>query len=262
MKRLVRRVFSNLLGPFPEQLTSAQLDWRLAIVRFGTGRWGHPGPDFPEVRLDFTTSPQAFRDAIAGLKDSIFGVTESGTEAIDLAVSSLALRAGASRIFVLFTDENDDLPVSIERGRLREPPKRWLKSPRRGQFQARLDATAQRLIDNHVELELVVNPRWPAVRFQYGGVNRLDAGGHLDAAATYAELTALHEAESLQGQLLASGRCSSGVCTQGKEGQSCMVDFDCALLARTFNVRFAKTRDPGFLFAPLFDDILHVACKP
>ncbi len=265
MKPQVQRLWPTYLGPLPETLTADGIDWRIAIVRFGTGRLGH-GPDVPDVALDFTTSADSFRTALGGLVHQIYGPTESGTEAIDLALSQLALRPGAAHLFILFSDENDDLPVSIQRGVLREPPQRWLTSPRTPIFQARLDATAQSLISAQVMVDFVINPKFQPSAFQYGSpaATVLDLAGHLDAAATLSALAAAQQQRSLQGQLLASGSCVASTCATGLAALTCTTDADCALRSRTFDLRGARRRSQApVLFQSVVDDLRNaVACRP
>src|SRR6185369_5892018 len=131
------------------------------------------------------------RAAVDLLQTKITGPTEAGSEAFDLALDNLVFRPNAIPVFLLFTDEDDDLPVSIERGARREPPGgTWLTSSRRPQFQARIDEVATRLIGKKARLAMVVNRRNKPTEFQYGSsrATRLDGMNNLDQAMTLSAL--------------------------------------------------------------------------
>jgi uncharacterized protein YdbL (DUF1318 family) len=195
------------------------------------------------------------------------GPTESGSEALDFTLDTVSPRPRAVQVLVLFTDEDDDLPVDIERGRLREPPRRdWLTSPRTALFQSRLDAVAQRIIDAGARAILVIRPKRRPSEFQYGAarMTRRNAQGRFDQAATLAALSAEQLDRSLQGQLLAGGRCDAGRCAEGARGYVCATDSDCGLYARVADIREArrrKTRDQ--FYRDLLDELVELArCQP
>jgi hypothetical protein len=261
----LRRI-PTALGQFPELAAAAGVDYRLAVVRFGSGRLksGAPGPD---LWLDFTTDGDAFRSALGTLRSRMSGPTESGSEALDFTVDTVSPRPRAVQVLVLFTDEDDDLPVSIESGRLREPPRRkWLTSERTPLFQGRLDAVAQRIIDAGARAILVIRPKRRPSEFQYGAarMTRRNAQGRFDQAATLAALSAEQLDRSLQGQLLAGGRCDAGRCAEGARGYVCATDSDCGLYARVADIREArrrKTRDQ--FYRDLLDELVELArCQP
>ncbi len=238
--RSMRTEVSNLvhdLGSLPEELQRAGVDERLALVRFGTGRYSG-GVEYPSVVTDFTTAGEAFRGALTELDSPVTGETESGTEAIDFAFDNLSFRPDAQKVFILYTDENDDLPMSIANDTPdREPPPNWISVPSlAAPFQVRLDEAAQRLIDNQVILNLIVNALTAPTNFQYGSsdASQYRPDGTLDVAATLDALRAKRMDRSIQGQLLGAGRCDSGVCTAGRVGRSCSADIECGLIARVF----------------------------
>ncbi|MFQ5665418.1 MAG: hypothetical protein ACE5I7_03215 [Candidatus Binatia bacterium] len=234
------RWIQGQLGPLPELLATARFDYRLALVRFGTTTNG--GPAEPELVLDFTTDERLFSTAVAGLRSQIVSPIESGTEALDFALDHLKFRPNAERVVLLYTDEDDDLPASLSLRSKEEPPAKWLRSSKAAAFQARIDRTARRLIDNRVLLFMLVNPNDAPTELQYGtptAVQR-DRNGRLDVQATLAELAKRRQRQSLQGQLLAAGLCTSGVCSAGRVGLACTLDTDCALTADAFDIR--KTR--------------------
>jgi uncharacterized repeat protein (TIGR01451 family) len=266
MRRYVRVLLPTYLASVPETLSASGIDWRLGVVRFGTGKRRAPdGPDTPNVALDFTTSGDTFRAVIADLPNHIYGPTESGTEAIDLALSSMALRPGVAHMFVMFSNENDDLPISIVRDRHREPPGRWLTSSLQPTFQARLDSTAQGLIDAQVMVDFVVNPRRAPSSFQYGSpwYTVVDPSGRPDLEATLAALTGAQREQSLQGQLLGAGVCSGGSCTRGRVGKMCTADIDCGLWARAFDIRGVRILHAPLFFQSIVGDVIAaVGCGP
>jgi hypothetical protein len=264
MRNDLRRLVSTL-GPLPEQLAEAGLDYRLAVVRFGTGRV-RSGPDHPEVLLDFTRDAETYRASIDTLRSKITGPTESGTEALTLALDRLVFRPNAIPVVLLFTDEDDDLPVSIERGARREPPSRWLTSPRTPPFQQRLDEVAERLIALQARLVMLVNPRSKPTEHQYGSPRAtvVDAEGRLDVTGTRAALAALRAERSLQGQLLAAGACETGTCAEGRIGYPCSADDDCGLPARAYTVTQARRRNSEAFFQALRQELVDLgrSCVP
>ena len=265
MKRDLQRLHDTL-GQLPEQFSTAGADIRIAIVRFGTGRVRN-GPDVPNILLDFTTDGNVFRAAADTLQLTKTGPTESGSEALDLALDNLQFRPNAIPVFLVFTDEDDDLPISIERGRRREPPGRtWLTSPRRAQFQARLDAVAQRLIGVGARLAMVMNRRNKPAEFQYGSprMTHLDVSGQLDVPATLAALTGMQMQQSLQGQLLATGSCGVDyACTAGRVGFPCTTDGECGLPARAYEIKDARGQNLASFFASLRADLISMgSCAP
>jgi len=182
---------------------------------------------------------------MSGLKSRITGPTESGSEALGFTLDNLTFRQNAIPLLILFTDEDDDLPVTIVANRLREPPARtWLTDPRAVQFQARLDAVAQRLIDAQARLFLVINPRNKPSESQYGAPrhSQLDSMGRFDIAATLSALSGQSMQRSLEGQLLASGSCGSGTCDTGLVGYPCSNDAECSLFARPYDIRLGRRR--------------------
>jgi hypothetical protein len=254
------------LGTFPELAASAGVDYTLSLVRFGTGKIHHGG-DFPVVTLNPTTDGDAFRAALGDLHNHLTGPTESGSEALDLALDAIPLRPGAVPVFIVFTDEDDDLPVTIERGAHREPPgAKWLTSPRQPQFQTRLDEVADRLINVHGRLLLVVNPHNRPTEFQYGAsrLTALDPLGKLDLSATLNGLSAAGMQESLQGQLLTAGRCTAGHCSEGSLGYACTADTDCGLYSRAYEIKAArrkKTREA--FYNSLMSELIDLShCQP
>ena len=225
------------------------------MVRFATGRLHH-GPD-AGILQDFTTDGMVYRAAVDTLQMRITGPTEAGTVALDLALDNLVFRPNAIPVFLLFSDEDDDLPVTIERGARREPPAgTWLTSPRRAQFQARLDEVAARLIAKEARLAMVVNRRNRPTEFQYGSprMTQLDGMNNLDVPATLTALTNAQMQGSLQGQLLATGTCTTGACSAGRVGFPCTVDGDCGLPARTYEIREARGANLATFFSALRDD--------
>lgn len=264
MGRDLKRI-PNVIGALPDLASAAGIDARFALVRYGTGRL-RKGPDFPDLMLDFTSDGNSFRDALTDLRSRLTGPTESGTEALDFALDNLQLRPGAIPIVLLFTDEDDDLPVSIERRRRREPPPRWLTDERTPQFQARLDAVADRLIESGARMIFVMKPQNRPSEFQYGSprLTRLDNEGRFDGPQTLLSLATEQMENSLQGQLLSSGRCVAGHCVEGSIDYMCSVDADCGLYARAHDIKAArrrKTRDE--FYAHLLDDLLDLAvCQP
>lgn len=264
MRRDLRQIHDTL-GALPDEFALAGADFRIAVVRFATGRL-HSGPDFPEILQDFTSSTPVYQAAIDVLQTKITGPTEAGTEAFDLALDNLVFRPNAIPVFLLFTDEDDDLPVSIERSARREPPGgKWLTSPRRPQFQMRLDEVASRLIAKKARLAMVINRRNKPTEFQYGSprATRLDGMNHLDQAMTLAALTSMQMQDSLQGQLLSAGTCTAGTCTAGREGFSCTVDEECGLPARAYEIKEARRTNLGAFFAALRADLIAMgSCAP
>jgi hypothetical protein len=263
MRGDLKRIVSTL-GALPEAFAQAGVDYRVAIVRFGTGHF-RDGPDYPEVWLDFTSDGDTFRAALSTLQTRTTGPTESGTEALELALSLLR-RPNAIPVILLFTDEDDDLPVTVERGSKREPPgRKWLTSPRSPQFQARLDQTAQALIARQTRLVMLMNRRNKPAEFQYGSprATLLNAQNNLDIPATLALLTSMQMHRSLQGQLLASGICSAGTCTQGRVGNACAVNEDCGLPSRAYDIRLGRKRSRDAFFQALRDEIVTSGdCEP
>jgi hypothetical protein len=264
MRNDLRRL-RETLGQLPEQFSTAGADFRIAVVRYATGRLHH-GPDYPEVLQDFTTDGNVYRAAVDVLQTKIVGPTESGSEALDHGLDHLVFRPNAIPVFLLFSDEDDDLPVSIERRARREPPGgKWLTSPRTAQFQARLDAVAQRLIAKQARLVMVVNRKNRPTEFQYGSVQatRLETSGQLDVPATLAALTSMQMQNSLQGQLLATGTCTAGTCSSGRVGFVCNVDGDCGLPSRTYEIREARGVNLSTFFANLRADLIAMgSCAP
>jgi hypothetical protein len=253
------------LGSLPEMAAGAGIDHRLALVRFGTGTLRN-GPDVPDLMLDFTTDGDDFRTALAALLPRLTGPTESGTEALYFALDTLQLRPRAVPIFVVFTDEDDDLPVLIERGRRREPPSKWLTDARAPQFQARLDAVAERLVAASARGIFLMKPRNRPSEFQYGAprLGLVDDQGRFDGPQTLLALAAEQLDHSLQGSLLAAGRCEAGRCAEGSVGYTCSSDSDCGLYARAYDIKSArrkKTRDA--FYAALLDELIELAnCQP
>jgi len=265
MKRDLKRLHDTL-GQLPEQFSTAGADFRIAIVRFGTGRVRN-GPDFPSILLDFTSDGDTYRTAADTLQLTKSGPTESGSEAFDLALDDLEFRPNAIPVFLLFTDEDDDLPISIERGGKREPPGRtWLTSPRRAQFQARLDAVAQRLIGVGARLAMVMNRRNKPAEFQYGSprATQVDMGGQLDVPATLAALTGMQMQQSLQGQLLATGTCGGDfTCSAGRIGFACTTNGECGLPARAYEIKDARGKNLASFFTSLRADLIAMgSCAP
>jgi hypothetical protein len=193
-------------------------------------------------------------------------LTEAGSEAINHALDELTWRSGAVRNIFLYTDEDDDAGVSLqgEKGRRgREPPRRGPKARGRWltrwqSFQARVDATADRLIANQVLLHMVVNFKDRPTTFQYGDprMTETNGDGGLDPVGTLSALVSKSQDRSLQGQLLASGECrGNGVCTGGRVGSPCVVDSDCALTARAYQIP-RNDAQADALFPGLIADIL------
>jgi hypothetical protein len=253
------------IGSLPEMAASAGIDHRLALVRFGTGKLG-VGLDRPDLMLDFTTDGDAFRAALGALRSLITGPTESGTEALDFALDNLQLRPRAIPIFIVVTDEDDDLPLSIESGRRREPPSKWLTDARAPQFQARIDAVAERLVAAGARGVFLLKPRNRPSEFQYGAprLGLVDGQGRFDGPQTLTALRAEQLDRSLQGSLLAAGRCDAGYCAEGSVGYTCSSDSDCGLYARAYDIKSArrkKTRD--VFYAALLDELMELArCQP
>jgi hypothetical protein len=264
MRNDLRRLVTTL-GPLPEQLADAGVDYRIAVVRFATGHYRH-GPDRPEILLDFATDGDSFRAKIATLRSKLTGPTESGTEALDLALDELHLRPNAIPVFLLFSDEDDDLPISMERRARREPPgANWVRSARTSIFQGRIDEVADRLIGIGARLVMLVNPRDKPVEHQYGSPRStvIDSEGRLDVAATRAALASRGLERSLQGQLLASGLCETGACARGKVGALCQSDDDCALPARAYPILQARDRNRDAFFQMLRQELVDYGnCAP
>jgi cysteine-rich repeat protein len=253
------------IGALPEMASAAGIDYRVALVRFGTGKLRN-GSDVPDLMLDFTTEGDFFRSALTALRPRLTGPTESGTEALDFALDNLQLRPNAIPIFLLITDEDDDLPVFMERGRRREPPPKWLTDARTPQFQTRIDAVAQRLRDSAARAVFLMKPRNRPSEFQYGAprLAQFDGQGRFDGPQTLLALAAEQMQTSLQGQLLGAGRCDLGRCVEGSIGYTCTGDEDCGLYARAHDVKTARRRSTReeFYAALLFDllDLAH--CQP
>jgi hypothetical protein len=255
------------LSTLPQQLIDAGLDPRVALVRFATNQsqarpqWG---PLSPDLLLDFTSSQAAWDAAFGDLLGSKRRRTEAGSKAIKLGLEGLTFREDAFRNVFVYTDEDDDAPASLGRGRVnREPPMRGPRS--RGRFltkwlafQGRTDQTAQALIANHAMLYMVVNPPDRPTRSQYGNpaATRLLPGGGLDLAGTLAVLEGRGQEQSLQGQLLSSGDCAgNGLCTAGRVGSPCVVDIDCSLPARAYRIP-RNNAEADALFPGLIADIV------
>jgi uncharacterized repeat protein (TIGR01451 family) len=253
------------LAKLPEIATAAGIDFRLALVRFGSGhlKSGATGPD---LRLDFTTDDAAFRAALEALPATMSGPTESGSEALDFALDQLEFRANAVPVAILFTDEDDDLPWSVEPKRRREPPGKWVGSPRAPQFQERLDALAQRLGTAGVRLIAVMRRTDRPAEYQYGSprMTQLGADGRFDLTATWSALAAAEMQDSLQGQLLAGGLCEDGRCAAGSLGYPCITDVDCALYSRIYDIKEGRRRRTRERFySDLVDELTAVAgCVP
>jgi hypothetical protein len=177
----------------------------------------------------------------------------------------LRLLDNAIPVFLVFTDENDDLPVSIERGRLREPPKKWLTDPRAPQFQARLDEVSERLIALHARAIMLVNRHNRPTEFQYGAsrATAFDSLGHFDVAGTLATLQAQSMQNSIQGQLLASGICGGTSCVQGRIGFACTLDTDCGLPVRAYDIQLARRKGRDVFFQNLRNELIDYGnCPP
>jgi hypothetical protein len=264
MRRDLRAIVSTL-GPLPEDFAAAGVDYRIAVIRFATGRI-HKGPDYPEVLVDFTTDGPFLRSRIATLQSRIVGPTEAGSEAFDLALDSLTFRPNAIPVFLLFTDEDDDLPKTIEEGPRREPPGRdWLTNARTPIFQARLDEVAQRLIGLQARLVMLINRKNKPTEFQYGASRAtvLDSQNHLDMPATLAYLTAHQMQRSLQGQLLSAGVCGGTTCTGGRLGFPCATDGDCSLPARAYEISLARRKGSNIFFEALRSELVDFGnCAP
>lgn len=228
----------RLLGPIPEAAAALGHDYRIAVLRFGT----RPKTQYltPELLQDFTTDGEAVRAALRDVKVKLVTPTESGTEALDFMLDNLSFRPGAMKVVVLVTDEDDDLPVSLQtRASGREPPTNWLRGARRTIFQNRIDAVSQRLVEENVRLLLVVRSREFPSDFQYGtpSLQVFDSCNRVVRAASFDKMRTKQREQSLQGRLLSSGGCTAGSCTQGSVGRSCDTDLDCGLYVRSFEIQ-------------------------
>jgi hypothetical protein len=301
MKRGLKNWISEQLCTFPTALRNAPngpIDHRLAIVRFGTNRISaNPGrgPAEPDVVLPFTTDGAAFCTTLAGMSTDIRKATEAGSEVMQFALDNLECRPEALCNIVLYTDEDDDSPVSAAEKR-REPPfggtrcygrrceARWLP------FQQRIDNTAASLIAGQVQLNLVMRRGDRPSTSAYGDpvCTRLDADGNLDPGPTL-DCLRTHpnvvgvctdgscsagrigsactvdehcDALSHQAHLLGSGVCeSSGVCSGGRIGSACLTDADCAILARAYSVPRTRRQSDEFFIRFLDDKVREQTCR-
>jgi hypothetical protein len=202
--------------------------------------------------LPFTNDPNQFRTAVNNLKNQITKATEAGTEAITLTLTpqdpnnpmigltdpdDLEFRPNAFRNLILYTDEDDDAPSLFDNGeprlgRKREPPGRGIAcydtlrcEDRWLDFQNRLDEAATLLIVKQVQLNMVLNPRNPPSKQQYGdpACTVTDAEGRLDPQLTLECLFTRRRGAPKS----AEGICKAGWCSQGRVGQPCSIDPDC-----------------------------------
>lgn len=256
MRRDLRDWLPSHVGAFPDDLQAAGIDWRLALVRYGTNRnlaKRRSGPQIPDLVLPFSSDPQAFRDSLDQLTvnlrrcsedpldpfylNCIRNKTEAGSEAVGYALDHLRWRHNAIRNLILYTDEDDDHPALYDNGELkpfrqREPPgrgpgcygrsceARWLP------FQQRQDALAARLIADKIQLGLVVNSRDRPSIHQFGDPDCSVEGPdqRLDVAQTLQCLRTTRAGANPVGQCGPGGICASG---GGRIGASCLTDADC-----------------------------------
>ncbi len=258
MRRDFKQWLPGLLSGFPAELAAAGIDYRLAIVRFGTNRKGQAkrGPAIPDVVLPCTNDLVAFDQALFDMMEFNIGrcsddpldprhlncirnATETGSEAIRFALedpSRLGCRPDAVPNVLLMTDEDDDSPALDTAGNLntekREPPSRGIKCYGRQcqsrwlPFQQRTDDTAALLVSHQAQLSMIQKTRNSPTRNQYGdpACTQIDSGGFLDRAAT---LSCLVEPD--RRGFTPTGTCDGGtnLCTTGRIGQACSVDADC-----------------------------------
>jgi hypothetical protein len=292
------------LCAFPGLLEEAGIvDYRLAVVRFGTNR--DPtvsGGKFPEVLLPCTDDPLRFCETITALQNDIQARTESGTEAMQFALSdpnTLGCRKAAFRNVILYTDEDDDSPATS--GERKSPPGRGIRcygrfcGKRWPAFQQRIDDAAALLIEQRAHLHMVESPRDAPTKSQYGDptctVTRPD--GSQDPSAMlecllrptrFGNVSPVGicdgglctqgrrgepcgsdsdcNAYSLQIHLLASGQCAGGVCTGGHVGFPCSQDADCALPAQAYRVPRGVNAAETLFREQLFPDIIRQQVCP
>lgn len=271
MSKPWKTYLSEHFGTMPARLTAKGLDWRAAIVRFGTFFNFKKGTQYPDVFLGWTNNAAMWKRSLPQLGVSSRHPTEAGSEAINWGLDRLSFRPNAFANVVIYTNEDDDEPATAPgTARTHEPPSdgpacigmpceaKWLLA------QARIDLIASRLIAQRAQLNLVMRTRDRPIVYQYGDPDctRILPAGGLDLAATLACLTSRGEQRSLQGQLLSAGACTAGRCSAGWVGKSCSVDVDCSILARAYtlprNAKQAKTILPGFLS----ESVMEQSCTP
>jgi hypothetical protein len=296
MRRGLKTWIPDELCAFPVALAGTGVDYRVAIVRFGTNRTDNPsrGPVDPDVLLPFTDDGALFCTVLRGMQNDLRHGTEAGTEAIGFALDELPFRSGVTRNILIYTSQDDDSPAtSIEK---REPPSRgpgcWGKPclSRWLPFQQRIDAVASRLIDEQVNLHIVMKSRNRPSTYQYGDPACTPLPGFaMDVETTLSclrskqnvagtctagicsvgrlGLSCLTDADceslSLQAHLLGAGVCgTTGFCEAGTIGSPCTVDTDCAIPARAYEVPRSLLQADLFFPGFVSDCVSELGCVP
>jgi hypothetical protein len=269
MQRPWRTWLSTHFGRLPDLLDDAGIDWRMSIVRTGTFRRPERGATQPDVFLDWTADAGVFRAAIPQLGSNPRRPVEATTEAMNWGLDRLTFRPNAIPNIVLYINEDDDAALASGEMNL-EPPSpgpacvglpcqaRWTAA------QGRVNQIVGRLLSQRVRMNMVMQPTDRPSTYQFGDPNCtvLLPGGKLDLAATLSCLIARGEQQSIQGQLLASGECSAGMCTGGDVGRACSANIDCSILARAYKIPRSERQANEFFPGFLNDKIQEQSCGP
>jgi hypothetical protein len=213
------------LSDFVDGLDTAAVEARFAVILYGGA---------PELVLDFTTSKtdviNAFSSinvwgAVSGFQNNHNVNPEAGLEAIRIALGAandntllrthvggtggLDFRADVRKNLILVTDEDGDRPFyplnRLPGQTTTDPPSTGTASIYWGDWQLKIDATADAVISEQAFLNLIVNIGDAPTAFQYGypGYDESNSDfSNFDRALTLANYTGSSYEESLVGQVL------------------------------------------------------------